>query len=194
MDFKRLDFNPVVLGPTEFIWDKYPRLKKRDAFFRIPEEMDDFNLHDLNDLLKFMVIFVDPDSPFWDERDFDYRASQCLKTLHLAPSARFYQEVSEKTGYWNFMLYEYFRFINTPLFEMWFSVKENFHIMNMKLRDATIKETDRLKLIQEIDVVLGKLTNLEYKLFPDEKTAKAVADIATEKSLGGYAEMFAQTL
>ena len=176
------------------IWEAYPEFTRRTAFKKIPAEVANFSLDDMDKLIKFAVVFIDPSSKFADERDFELRKNLCLEHLGADPGDRFFEEVEEDTRFWHMIMFEYFKMCHSLEYELWFSSWYSLKIQYAKLRDTSMKETDRSKIQDAIQQQTYDLIRLENQLFPDERTKQVVSRIATEDSIAGYAELFAQEI
>lgn len=196
-DFSNLQYNPLELEENQYIWDKYPKLRRRVLFCSVPtkpERFHDFGKGDLNKLVCFVILFVDPLSPFFDEKDFDYRAQLVLEALGFSRADRFFKEVEDYTDYYNDILFEYFRMVSAIEYETWFSLKENLHRINKQIRGNTIKDSDRRHLMGVIQTGLDDIMSIEHRLFPDERTANYIRQKASETSYSGYPEQYALNL
>jgi hypothetical protein len=155
----------------------------------VPQGIKQFGLFDLDKMLRFTILYLDPLSPFFDERDFNQRKRACLDALKYDQEERFLTEVDELTQYWQQVMFEYFKMINAIDFESWLSSKLAFHIINMELRNPALaldpkKRADTMKAMNE---ARKNLQSLQADIFPDERTQRIISEKATE-DLGGHAE------
>lgn len=195
MDFSKLKYNPVGIPNGKRFWEVCPELfKRRDAFRLVPEGVEKFSLIDLDKLIRFVVLFCDPLSPFAQEKDFEHRARQAREALGFTEKERFWMEVTESTDFFNEILFEYFKMQNNHLYETWFSLKMGLHQTNKRLRGDTMKDSDRRHLMAAIKDFAFEVKELEHQLFPDEYTAQIIAEKSARDSLTGYAEKYAQEL
>lgn len=191
MKFDKLIYDPFCEG---FLKDNYPAFDRRKAFRAIPQGIKSFGLQDLDKMLRFTILYLDPLSPFFDERDDKQRRISCIDALDLDKRERFLTEIDDNTAYWQMIVFEYFKMINATQFETWFSLKMSLHIMNARLRSATaLKDSDRLRLTKEVTALGRELMEIQAELFPDERTQRIISEKATE-DLGGYAEKHAMDL
>ncbi len=65
------------------IWDRYNDFLVREELCSLPDGFgpEGFDLDDLNKILKFIIIFVDPLSPLVENKDFGDRSIRALKFL-----------------------------------------------------------------------------------------------------------------
>ena len=197
-EYSKLKYNPLVLNRQEKMWDVYPDFAKRPLLCKVPEEyeersMEGFESKDLNKLLKFIVLFVDPLSPFAGERDFDIRESLCMDALDYKNNHKFYKEVKEVTDYFIGVMFQYFQMIHAVRYEYWFTTLMSYRQINSDLLTGKIKLQAR-KAAMEIQAKnIEQIEDMEHRIFPDELTKKLIADKAT-RGLRGYAEKYAQEL
>lgn len=171
----------------------YPALSRRKAFTAIPEGVDNFSFADLDKLIRFVIVFIDPQSPVYEETDFDYRKALALEALGYKKSERFYEEVSENTDLFNSVLFTYFKMVNNLLFEQWYTMYMNLHIVNQKMASPdAIADSERRQTSKISKQLYDDLVELQHSLFPDEQTARIMAEKSSEEDLGGYAEQYAQ--
>ena len=193
--FNQLKFNPFALEEYELMWKVYPDLAKRAPFCSIPEGVENFELPDLNKLIKFTVVYVDPLSPLYDEKDFDVRINKSMEVLGFdKEEERFFDFVRSNSTLWNVVLFTYFKMINAHMYESWYTLKVNLHILSAKLRSAELADSDRRQYTKMITDARDELLEVEHKLFPDEYTMKIVAQKASEGKVTGYAEKYALKL
>lgn len=184
------------------IWEAYPEFTRRKVFRDLPRTMEqfeddyvDFGIDDLDKLIKFAIVFIDPSSPLADERDYDLRIVATMEYLGFSKKDRFYKEIDEDTYYWHLIMFEYFKMCTHLEYELWFSTWYGLKIQYAKLRNnKSMKETDRAKLIASLQDQTNDFIKLSNQLFPDERTKAVVARISTEDSVAGFAEKFALNL
>lgn len=184
------------------IWEAYPEFTRRKLFRDLPRTMEqfeddyvDFGIGDLDKLIKFAIVFIDPSSPLADERDYDLRIVATMEYLGYSKKDRFYKEIDEDTYYWHLIMFEYFKMCTHLEYELWFSTWYGLKIQYAKLRNnKSMKETDRAKLIASLQDQTNDFIKLSNQLFPDERTKAVVARISTEDSVAGFAEKFALNL
>lgn len=184
------------------IWEAYPEFTRRKLFRDLPRTMEQFEddyvgfgIGDLDKLIKFAIVFIDPSSPLADERDYDLRIVATMEYLGYSKKDRFYKEIDEDTYYWHLIMFEYFKMCTHLEYELWFSTWYGLKIQYAKLRNnKSMKETDRAKLIASLQDQTNDFIKLSNQLFPDERTKAVVARISTEDSVAGFAEKFALNL
>lgn len=188
---ERIEWNPLT---DKLMWEEHRGMQMYPLFREVPEDVLEFDLHDLDNLLKFMVLFVDPLSPFYEVRNFEIRKNQCLDALGVKRHSRMVQEVDNVTPYWNSLLFEYFQIVNEYSYESWFSLKSNFHRMTAALRGGNLTATERRHFMTSMKDAKKELQEMEYELFQDERTKASIENQTEKARLGGYAEQYAQIL
>ena len=146
-------------------------------------------------LLRFCILIAAPDSPLSEERSFDVKAEMAMSKLNLGPSeaGAVMRHVSEFTEEYQETIYELFRLFHNRKFETWFSMLQALHIMGANLRNpAAMKDTDRLRVVKDLSKINEELDELEFSLFKDDASMRAVMEAAERHSMSGYAELFAQ--
>lgn len=195
-EYLKIKYNPMVVSKMKRIWNVYPDFKRRPILCSIPpdsEELENFDLLDLDKLLKFVVLFIDPLSPFANEKNFDIRIKASLDALGYSTKLLFYRQVRDNTEYFQEILFEYFKMIHSLRYETWFSINSSFHISNKELRQEGLDAKKRVDISRSQIDNLDMITKLENSLFPDELTKKIIADKATQ-GMKGYAEKYALEL
>lgn len=186
------------------IWESYPEFTRRKVFRDLPSSMEQFEeddkyktfrISDLDQIIKFAIVFIDPSSPLADEQDYDLRVVATMEYLGYNKKDRFYREIEDDTYYWHLVMFEYFKICTHLEYELWFSTWYGLKIQYAKLRNnKSMKETDRSKLIASLQEQTNDFIKLSNQLFPNERTKQVVARISTEDSVAGFAEKFALTL
>ena len=165
-------FDPSIDRPLS---KAYPDIAVRSA------------LADNDKLTRFAIYMIAPDSPFANERDFDFRKKLCVEKMGEL------DDVEKNSPLWQFVVFELFRLYDNSRYEQWYSMKSSFHILTAKLRDFfSLKDGDRLKISKEIDAIRKEVERIEYDLFEDAHLKEIIKRQATQDSLAGFAEMFAQ--
>lgn len=180
-----------------YMWEKYPDLARRKIFCTEPYVLgfkSSLNLDDLNNLIKFIVLFVDPTSPLAKEKDFDYRTNAALGMLGLSKYDLFFQEIEKNTLYWNCVLATYFAATHAIEYESWFTSKMALHHISMELRANIIPPNERRMTMKIMDEMTEDFLKKEHRLFPDEYTRNAVVASAELDQFAGYAERYAQDI
>lgn len=160
--------------------ETYPALGVRKAFF--PDD----------EALRFYIYLIAPDSPLAQEKDWDLRIDKALEYSGMDRNAAAYLDFAEGREEVQDAIFELFRLYANVKYESWFSTKQSFHILNARLRDNYgLKDSDRLRVMKEIDQLTERLMKMEYELFKEEHIHEIIAERAAAKSLSGYAEKFA---
>lgn len=193
LDFTKIKYNPLVVPEEDYIWEHYPDLQRRVTFCNLPldEKYSDLDLEGLDELLKFVIIFVDPLSPLASEKDFRIRSEIALEQLGLTKKAKFFKHFEQGTTWMQDVLMTYFAMIHDLLYEQWFSQKMSIHISNTQLIDARMDSLDRSRLQKDLGERIKTLKEIEHQLFPDEYTKKLIVEASTAKFQYGFAEKYA---
>ena len=201
MDYSKLEFNPIVLEKGELIYERYDDLALNPTYCELSEE--DFALgytHELlSQLVSFVILYIDDQSPYYRELDIDKRINYCMKDLGIKKGSLVYEQVESHSPRFSDVLYEYFVWINNIPFESWLSLKTQIHHQYKYLRapysagEDIDLEADRKSKVQERLVRLETtLMEKQAKLFPNERIQRQISRENTKKSLTGYAERYAQ--
>lgn len=206
LDLSRLKINPLCGG---LIWESFGKLQVRDVFSRLPaeymdlhelgrvgDELTELSYDDLDKIIRFVIVFVDSASPLADETDFEARIKACVSILGHSQDEKYLKLVIDDHPWVNLLMYEYFKMTNSILYESWFSAKMSLHTMNMQLRNAFMKDSDRLRYMQTIKDLTAMVARMQSELFgADEVTEKIISSGATAgPKIGGYAERYALIL
>jgi hypothetical protein len=194
-EYDKLKFNPMVLSRQQRMWEVYPEFKNRKLLSEVPDELKDhMKPIEFDKLLRFMVLFVDPTSPFVDEKDFDIRQKLCLNALGYDVRNLFYrQHIRNFSEYFVDVLISYFQMIHNVRYEQWFTTIVSYRRTNFQMMSGQIPILNQKAVAEVLANYVETLTVLESKLFPDEYTKKMMADRATQ-GLSGYAEKYAIVL
>ena len=193
--YDKLPINPFKCEGKEYMWKKYPKLSRRTAFSSIPKGMrGHITLPDLNKLIKFVVIYIDPLSPLFEEKDFEQRATMAMEDLGFKKSEKFFQHFENNTLFFQNLVFEYFKMVNNHEYEAWYTMKINLHHINKRLRDPSTQLSDRRQLTKAITDFQEDLIKLENKILPDDYTMNIISDLATADNLASYAEKYAWDL
>lgn len=201
-DFDDMSLNPFAVAKGTFMWEHYDELKRRPGLCRLPPESvgppyDEWLDSDLDKLIKFLVIFVDPESPLAKEPDYDFRREEAMNIVAVKEGTNTHDEIVAEGPVFQIVMFELFKYVNSYTYESWFSQKMNFHIMSSELRkapaafDATTLNARR-QLALSMEELRTDLIKIESTLFPNARIEKMVSDIATEDQVGGYPEEFAE--
>lgn len=193
-DFLKMTYNPVVCGQHTFMWVKYPYFQKKPIFCQ-PKE--GFDKQDLNDMLKFVVLFVDRQSPIYNETDSAERQKLAMKWGMIEKNgSRAYNLIVNEDEYYREVLYEYFKSINNYMFEMWYSQKIQYHNLckaaRMPFEQLIETSFNSLKALQTaMDDSLKMLAKTEEKLFNDLRIRDMVGEEQDKVYVEAYAEQYA---
>lgn len=210
-DFQDMTINPFVVSRDNYVFDHYPDLQRAKVFSIIPKNKDDgkpykeFRKKDLDILLKFVIIFIDPESPLADIRDYEKRrkyAIDVMKSRGLVENGRPYEEIMEEGLLFDALIFQYFQLINNHDYELWYSLNMQLRTFYTHLRKdlsedkngSVLADMDKRRmLLKDIENFKSTLMNLESQLFASPRLKKIIARKQMDEAIGGYAEMFAKT-
>ena len=171
-------FDPSIEGE---LVDHYSELTRRKRFLT-----DDTKV-------RFVIWMIAPDSPYYDEKDFEVRLECALQEVGQDIGGELYNLWMQGDEELLEIMFQLFRLYADVDYETWFSMRLSFHITTAKLRDIYgLKDTDRSRAMKEVEDIKKKLLIVEYKLFNEDHIKNKILDKAGESSLIGYAEMYAQ--
>lgn len=201
--YSNMTYNPFAI-PVGKNMSHY-QLFTQNRFWQKPKsedgKYDGWGKDDIDLLIKFVVIIVDPESPLYEEKSYDLRVDKGKKALAIFSGSMVEKEINQSGEFYSKLLFEFFKTINTHLYETWFSMKMNVHQMNSYLRLPPIPDKNgsvasdinaRRQLSQVITELTYELIEIEYQLFPDARLAKIINDRSSDDGLGGYAEQYAE--
>jgi hypothetical protein len=204
-EFEKMTLNPFRIAKGKFM-DEY-KIFKQKRFWENPEDGEKespynrWTRHEKDMIVRFVVLLIDTESPYYEEKSYDIRVSKCKKALDIVKASVVDKEIDEDGPFMTKVLFEFFKNINNHLYETWFSMKMNLHQMNNYLRrppavdknGSTASDINaRRQLSQVITELAYELIEIEFQLFPDSRLQKMINDKATDDGLGGYAEQFAE--
>lgn len=146
-----------------------------------------------DNMLRVAILFIDPESILYKEKDFELRLRKSLSMLNIPEDSKalIAAAINGNSKEWQEVMYEYFRLVHNTTYEAWWSLLQSFHQLNKSLRSNNVKVRERLLVFKEIKAIKEQLLNLEYDLFQDEHIKRAIAKSALDSSLQGYAEKYA---
>lgn len=194
-DFEDIEFNPLALKDGQLIQQKYDYLKRRDVFTEPltqredAEEVDpDDNEQTLSDIIKFVVLFIDMESPYWGENDFDERITQCLKWAKIKKSSRAYHHIINETIWYQEIMSKYFIYVASSDYEEWISRTISLRNLNAFLRSGINQDDPEksTKAHSDLQKTIGglreSLDKLQAKIFPkNKKLQKKIVQYSEEK-------------
>lgn len=215
---KEMEFNPLVYTP---MLKTYKKLAQRKAFTAMPGDyqnlgfvtvveeedgtedriFDDYGDKEHDQLIRFVCLFIDRQSPFSKEKDFDARKNKCFEMLGIPDDpdniVRFI--VNNSLDVFRVMTTAYFKLINDMLYEQWYAKRNMFSQYSSYLMRPFQDEQDPEKAIKTragIETHLARLATelitMEASLFPDTRTLEMIGQISSNDALGGFAELFAK--
>lgn len=206
-----LPYNPYKEMDTP-VWDVYKGLSKQPFDKSFEKITGDSNYsadakgvgrwgwkeNDL--LLRFMILYVDPKSPYHRLDDFDYRKKVILKEFvqdhcKVRKDSKLVYEILEENEIFEKFLFWYFIILNGSDYEHWFSLKVLERNVYKKIRDANaVADASLLKATlsaaKEINNIKAEVSELEVKLFKDPLVKSKLAEKAVDPN-AGWAERFA---
>jgi len=202
-EFEDMSLNPFAV-PAGLAMDHY-RIFKAKSFwvrkFDNTDYEDTFSNADVDEIIRYAVLLVDPESPMYDERNFELRMERCRRILDIDPKSHVWKEIKEDGELVTNIIYEFFKRINSHVYETWFSMKMNIHELNSYLRKKLSTDRNgnvaqdvnaRRQLSQVITELTFELVEMEYQLFPDDRLLKMINERSSDDGLGGYAEEHAE--
>lgn len=228
-DFEQMAYNPKKVPKGKLFWEYYqafnPKKNKNlyglcttsaksganvvDEGYLLVEEV-------LEKVFVFIVLFVDSQSPFANETDFDARKRAVL--LYLEYTSEKYKtnnhiqkalkvinpkKDDEQSPVFEKLIHIYFLYLNNYDYESWISYKILFHRYTNYLRvdfspnnngDIRADAEGRIKIAKEMPNLQAMIEELEVKLFKDERLKAKILEKALEDGYAGYAEKNAENL
>lgn len=196
-DFKKIEHNPLLLKENELMQSKYSFFTTRDTFYTPIEDADNKTL---SDLLKFIVLFVSKQSPFWNEGDMDMRTEGCCKWANIKKSSEAYKYISSNHEWYYAILMEYFKHINDPIYEQWLSerigLKQLYDFMRQPIQMEKLEQAVKTKvdLMLKLDELRTSHEKTEKVLFPNAHKIKEIIEKEEAKKDNklGFAEIYAK--
>ena len=180
--------NPDETGKKSMV-DTYGVLKLRKVFCDGLDE-EPMSFADLDNMTRFVVLFIDDESPYYREKDYDLRMQACF--VHLKIGISLQKKIQNRCLTFLAMITEYLKLSNNPRFEAWLSIKMLFHSLTEQARSPVgldeMSINDRIKLTTQLRTLAQEVLEADHLLFPDAKTAKYVSQTVTQVN---YAEKFA---
>lgn len=191
-----------VLGVPEgkTLFDYYPELKyheelRKGIVFTEKDTIQEVVIIDAEKAFTFCSLLVDPKSPFNDIRDFKIKAERCALYAGFPKTEKGYskevQDVMDLKNYQiQIIMLRYFMNTAEYEFEQWISLKMAYHQATMLLRRSTSKDIDdaitevekKLKIQEKLEVLKGKILEMEAGIFDDERIKEALQKAASSKN------------
>jgi hypothetical protein len=196
-----MDLNPFE-KPTQYIWDVHDKLRTRLGLSASEDELNEpdakkkaASLEMKDWLIRFLILFIDPESPFAKIRDFDDRRKQCIESLGDVKGKiprKAMSEITKRGTLYGLIQYEFFKFVYDHDYEMWASLLSAFQTLTERLRNPNTDTDEMVKITKQIGEVRKELSELERKLFTDSRIMRQVAEEKNNQLITGYAERFAK--
>jgi len=200
-EFSGMEFNPFEPFGETFMCKHFKRLGKIEAFSYLPAEYKEagWKKNNIDRMLRFVVVFIDPQSPLFEERDFMKRRKLAKKVIGIKKDDVENAEIEDEAEVFQELTYEYFRLIHATNYEQWFTYKMQIADFNKYLRTPIEKSAQKVaqevnarkSLMQQIGSFTEEMQKLENVIFNDDRLAKMINEKAVQNSIGGYAERFA---
>ena len=152
----------------------------------------------LNDILRFIVLTIDSQSPFFRETDFEYKERECFKLLGIDKSSEAYEHITGESNWFQMLVTQYFAYLDKMLFEQWYTAKVRFRQANAYLRtppdlggNVEIQEKTKEDITAKMSVRRKEIQKLENELFPTKRLQEKITQYADNEKQTGFAEMFA---
>jgi len=165
---------------------EYPELQ--GVFEVVSEESGDEVLFD--EVLRFTILFVDPESPAAEQKNFTNRFKWCYDHLDISDDAR--REIENRSDIFTECIFRYFVMISDIAYEQWFAMKMGFHNMTREMATNSIPMNERRMALTHMDQIAQDIERLEDRLFPDENLKRIIAARAAANNLTGVAERYAR--
>lgn len=201
----KMEFNPLRRS-DEYIWDVYERLKIRTNLSATEEELTWENDEDMKKklkalelkdwLIRFFILFIDPESPYAKIRDFEQRRDKCRQTIGELKGSipkNVAREINKRGEVYSLIQSEFFKLVHDHDYVMWVSICASFEILTDRLRNPDATTDEMVKITKEINEVRKTLNELEKKLFNDSRILREIADEKQRQQITGYAERYAKT-
>jgi len=206
-----MQFNPFVLAKGEMMWEHYTYFTRKAAFHSPQSKTDigfTISIEEWNEVLRFIVLFIDNQSPYAYEKDFDIRKKLAFEALDLQGKTNIIHFINDANVFFRKALFEYFKDIKDHDYRLWYTKLFSIFKYQNFLMFESDSETDiekRMKIELEVNKNLTHLTDeikkLEVKLFGDTENgdfSKRIKDViqeeATEEELSGYPERYAKQI
>jgi len=202
----KMEFNPLR-NPKEYIWDMYERLRIRDQLTATPDELvksnDDAETKkqkaealEMKDwLIRFFVLFIDPESPFAKIRDFKVRKDKSKEAIGDAKGRipkKVNKEIESCGQVYQLIQSEFFKLVHDSDYVHWVSLRSIYETLTDRLRNPNIDSDEAVSIVKQIPSVKDNLEEIEKKLFSDSRILRQVADEKQRNMLTGYAERYAR--
>lgn len=196
IDFIKMQYNPLAVSRYETMWQKYQWFYSKTIFYQPQPPAEE---KDLNDIIKFVVLFFDKQSPLFTEIDLEIRKIEALKWAKVDKKSIAFKIIDEDTEYYQNICFEYFKAINNYTFEMWYSQKIQYHnlcrMARMPYEELLQTPTQSLKQLQTaIQDSMEILIKTETQLFNNERLRDIITPKAEKLYTEAYAEKYALTV
>jgi len=201
-DFSKMEFNPFDTFGDTYIFKHYKRLGQVPVFSVVTPEMKALKWkgRNLSNLLGFVIIFIDTQSPMFDERDFDKRKEESRKVMKIDKDSVEWAAIEEENELFSEVVFEFFKLIHDADYEQWFTYKMQIHDFNKFLRKALTSDPKRVAvelnarkaLMKELGNMKEHMQELEADIFDDIRLLQMISKKSTQNSVGSYAEKYAK--
>lgn len=202
LKYSEMETNPFTVPDGLRIFEHYKVFIIRPWFTLLPvaeasHYYDDWTLDHQDELIRFVVLFIDITSPYADMGDIKARMEICMLDLSISKKSRVGKEIMNGTDYFYELIYRYFKIVNAGVYEDWLSLCMNVSQINHVLRkpiDITNSTAvnNRDKFANALEELRNKILQIQQRLFPSSGIEKIINLVEEQESLEGYAEEFAE--
>ena len=146
-------------------------------------------------LIRFFVLFIDPESPFAKIRDFRVRKDKSKEAIGDAKGRipkKVNKEIESCGQIYQLIQSEFFKLVHDSDYVHWVSLRTVYETLTDRLRSPTIATDDAMLIVKQIDMLKENLENVEKKIFSDSRILRQVADEKQRQQITGYAERYAR--
>ncbi len=198
IEFEGMEFNPFKGKKDDLIWDMYPRLNKNPYFQKIKADLGE---KIASDLMRFVIIYLDYESPLSAEKDMDLRKDEAMKMVGINSKHEAYKWIHKTDEHIvvRNLIREYIKYIASYDYRNWLALLTNQqynleYLMSVPTFSVKTSENDmaiRARIRKEVEECAQQLMQLEAKLFPAPRIEKMIKEMLMDDSFAGYAEKYA---
>jgi hypothetical protein len=202
MDFSKMKFNPTIDLGNRKITEVYPLLGqskywKSEAFKKTVKGSS----IDTDLLIRASLFICDENSPLSHIVDFEYVLEESCNLLSIPSRSQTRSEIEEVGEHFRKTCYVLFKALNNHTFELYWSMKVQFHYFTSEMRTPLIPDEknslssllNSRKSLSETTLELKKsMEEIGSSLFKNKGLQTLIIDVANEEEIGGFAEEFAE--
>ena len=206
-DCEGMRYNPFAFTMDTMIWDYYPDFKVRSYLGGGEFGPSSFAKMGIIDhkrwkakmsslVIRFVILFIDTESPFFKERDLERRKAAVLDLLNIKEGSLVYKNIMEESSYYQSVVHAYFVLLNNIDYEHWFTVKKNYHNFTKHMRNdsGNLSGNEKINLTKQIESFRMDVIIAEDRIYNDPKLKEIINRKATEESIFGYPEKYAHKI